>query len=370
MKICAAELLPALSAVTKAVQRRNTIPILSNVKFTASGDRLQLAATDLAIQITTSLACETGEENIATTVPARTLEEIVRKLPEKAAIDISHDGSNMLLRSGHSKFTLSTLPVDDMPEFDATNDWACSFALAGNVLEQLNRQVFFAISSDETRYYLNGIFWHANEEQPEKLVSVATDGHSLAELTTPLDAPVPNLPPVIVPRGLWQIVKGFFVSNEPVTISLSDAKVCMEQGETKIVSKLIDGTFPDYQRVVPQDKTNGFIVNRADLLAAIDRVLILSSEKSQATKFSFLDGKVCLRLKDMSQGLAEDEVVLEDGSSETPFEIGFNARFVAAILAACVSDQVVFYLSESGNAARIEEVGNDNAVFVLMPMRI
>ena len=371
IKICVAELLPALTAVTKAVQRRNTIPVLNNLLFEVADNQLRLSGTDLEQKIVTSTPVESAEA-AATTVPAHMLNEIVRKLPENATIDATITDSNLVLETGQSKFTMQTLPASDFPEFGNKGDWQCQFDLLANNVEQINNHVFFAVSTEETRYYLNGIHWHTGEEENPKLISVATDGHRLALLKTDI-ASVENFPSIIIPRRFWQTIKGLFKGNDVIKVSLNSSMIEMRQGSITITSKLIDGTFPEYQRVIPTDSAFCYIVNRKELIASIERVITIASSRTPVVKFCFGDGKVLLQSNDPQQGKAEDETNLEQESSPDQLEIGFNGRYMAEILSACTTDKIAIHLNDGGataGPARIGMVDQPDGVFVLMPMKL
>lgn len=371
MKICVAELLPALSAVTKAVQRRNTRSVLNNILLSVEDNQLYLSGTDLEQKIVTAIPVKNAE-NVSTTVPAHMLNEIVRKLPDNSTIDTTIGDGNLVLTAGLSKFTMQTLSASDFPEFGNKGDWLCQFELPAKAIEQMNNQVFFAVSSEETRYYLNGIHWHIDGGEKSKLVSVATDGHRLALLKTDIAA-VENFPPIIIPRQFWQTIKGLFKGKDVINVSFNSSMIEMKQGSITILSKLIDSTFPDYQRVIPTDTAFHYTVNRKDLIASIERVITITSSRTPVVKFCFGDGKVLLQSNDPQIGKAEDEANLEQESSPDQLEIGFNGRYMVDILSACTTNNIVIHMKDSGatsGPARIEMDDQPDGVFVLMPMRL
>lgn len=364
-KASRANLLPALAAVTKAVQRRNTIPILSHVKIETSQNQLTLTSTDLDLQITVKSACDTLQ-TMAIALPGHLLNDAIRKLPDGADISLTIDNASAQITSGRSRFLIQTLPVDDFPTMDAT-EVLVSFSLAANIFDDICNKIFFATSTDETRYYLNGIHLH---QQDGQLVAVATDGHRLAKISVELEDDISTLPPVIIPRHFWQIAKSTVKDGTPVMVSLSTNKIVISQNDITIVSKLIDGTFPEYQRVIPQKQTDAFIINRAELIAALERVLTISSERARAIRFHFSDNQLTLSTTDLERGEAQDQIDLQEGSSTTNAEMGFNGQYALDILNACGGDKVLFYLHDQTAPGRVEPFEKDDTVFVIMPMRL
>lgn len=364
-KASRANLLPALAAVTKAVQRRNTIPILSHVKIETSQNQLTLTSTDLDLQITVKSACDTLQ-TMAIALPGHLLNDAIRKLPDGADISLTIDNASAQITSGRSRFLIQTLPVDDFPTMDVT-EVLVSFSLAANIFDDICNKIFFATSTDETRYYLNGIHLH---QQDGQLVAVATDGHRLAKIAVELEDDISTLPPVIIPRHFWQIAKSTVKDGTPVMVSLSTNKIVISQNDITIVSKLIDGTFPEYQRVIPQKQTDAFIINRAELIAALERALTISSERARAIRFHFADNQLTLSTTDLERGEAQDQIDLQEGSSTTNAEMGFNGQYALDILNACGGDKVLFYLNDQTAPGRVEPFEKDDTVFVIMPMRL
>lgn len=363
-------LLRALSHVTNVVEKRNTIPILSNVLLGARGNQLQLTATDLEREVIEATPAEVSAEG-RTTVSAHVLHDIVRKLPDGAQIELVKDAEEgrISISSGHSRFALQVLPAEDYPSLDA-GDLTQSFSLPAKDLRRLIEKTRFAISTEETRYYLNGIYLHEAEgEDGTMLRAVATDGHRLAQVEFPLPEGAAGMPGVIVPRKTVQELHRLVEDNEnEVDIEISSAKVRFTTGMLVLTSKLIDGTFPDYSRVIPDGNDKQMNVSKAEFSSAVDRVSTLSTEKGRAVKLNLQDSKLVLSVNNPDSGSATEELtVTYDGD---PMEIGFNARYLLDIANQLDSDTARFLLADPGAPAMIKEDGNETALYVLMPMRV
>ncbi len=368
--IARAALLPALATVKRAVERRNTIPVLANVLIAAETGTLTLTATDLDMEITAGAACQLAGPAVTTTLPANSLHDIVRKMPEGCEVQLSGDAQTWTIAAGRSKFRLPCLPPSGFPAMSHT-EMPASFALPAETLARMIETVRFAISTEETRYYLNGIHWHRDEA--EKLfVAVATDGHRLARFAAGLPEGAVELPPVIVPRKTTDVLTKILPAKGEVTVCVSQTRVsfALEDGTT-LVSKLIDGTYPDYRRVVPAGNGNKFLVDKAALAAALDRVTTISAGRGSAVKFGFGGGELTLAAHNPDAGDGEDgmAIVMQDGG---PVEIGFNGRYCLDMLAACTAENVIFELGDAGSPARIVPDGGDadSPYFVIMPLRV
>jgi DNA polymerase III subunit beta len=363
-------LLKSLGHVHRVVERRNTIPILSNVLISAGMDGLRLKATDLDIEVVEALASEVSQEG-ATTVPAHILYDIIRKLPDGSQVSLETTGEQgqMALKSGRSRFTLQTLPDSDFPDITA-GEMNVRFAMASSELRRLIDKTQFAISTEETRYYLNGIYLHTIEVEGRQLLrAVATDGHRLARLETAAPAGSVGMPGVIVPRkAVSEILKLLEGGDTEVQVELSPTKIRVSVGTTVLTSKLIDGTFPDYQRVIPSGNDKRLTVDRADFAASVDRVSTISSERGRAVKLSIGDGKLTLSVTNPDSGSAVEEVMVD--YDQTPIEIGFNARYLLDIASQLDGDTALFKLADSGSPTVIQDRDGASALYVLMPMRV
>jgi DNA polymerase-3 subunit beta len=365
-----AALLKSLAHVQSVVERRNTIPILSNVLMEAGGGQLALTATDMDLTIVEEVAADVAQEG-ATTAPAHTLYDIVRKLPDGAQIELSLAGDNgqMTLSAGRSTFTLQTLPREDFPAANNV-DLPQSFQVAAPELRNLVDRTRFAISTEETRYYLNGIYLHAAESGGVPVLrAVATDGHRLARFEMPLPDGAKGMPGVIVPRKtVGELRKLLDEAGDAVTISLSDTRVRFSFGSTLLTSKLIDGTFPDYERVIPSGNDKTMEVERRAFREAVDRVSTISSEKSRAVKLALGDGMLTLSATSPEHGSATEEI--EVAFKGDALEIGFNSRYLLDIAEQIEGAEALFQFSDATSPTIVRDVGDESALYVLMPMRV
>ncbi|MGB8839968.1 MAG: DNA polymerase III subunit beta [Aliidongia sp.] len=365
-----AALLRSLGHVQSVVERRNTIPILSNVLMKAENGRLSLSATDMDLEVVETVAAQiTGEGRI--TAPAHTLYDIVRKLRDGAQVelDASGDHGTMVLRSGRSTFTLACLPAEDYPIMGGA-PLSHEFLLSANDLKSLIDRTRFAISTEETRYYLNGIFLHATRSgEVQVLRAAATDGHRLARVEVPLPEGADGMPGIIVPRKTVQELRKLLEEvGQAVRIELSDTKIRFDLGDGILTSKLIDGTFPEYDRVIPAGNDKILEVDCKLFAEAVDRVSTISTEKSRAVKLAAEHGMLTLSATSPENGTATEEI--EVGYSSTPLEIGFNSRYLLDITQQIEGDGLQFVLSDSGSPTIVRDSGDHSALYVLMPMRV
>jgi DNA polymerase-3 subunit beta len=365
-----AALLKTLGHVHRVVERRNTIPILANVLIKAEGLRLGFKATDLDLEITESVAAEIAPGG-STTVPAQMFYEIVRKLPEGAQIVIEASGDRAVLaiHAGRSRFTLQTLPESDFPDL-APGEMTHTFTLQAIELKRLIEKTQFAISTEETRYYLNGIYLHpAGTSKLPTLRGVATDGHRLAQFELTRPAGAEGMPGVIVPRKTVGEVQRLIEDNEAeIRVELSQGKIRFSIGEAVLTSKLIDGTFPDYARVIPLGNNKQLTVDRKLFEQAVDRVSTVSSERGRAVKLSLSSGRLILSVTNPDSGSASEE--LEAEYDAEPLDIGFNSRYLLDIAAQLEGEAAVLKLADPGSPTLIHDPETKGALYVLMPMRV
>src|SRR3954451_12633869 len=365
-----AALLKALGHVHRVVERRNTIPILSNVLLRADEGALRLKATDLDIEVTETIPAEISEAG-STTVPAYVIYDIVRKLSDGAQVSLEMTGETgqMQIRSGRSRFMLQDLPESDFPDL-AAGDLPHRFTLAAAELKRLIEKTQFAISTEETRYYLNGIYLHAIESSGVPVLrAVATDGHRLARVETPAPAGAAGMPGVIIPRkAVAEIIKLVDDAGEEVEVELSPTKIRLTLGRVVLTSKLIDGTFPDYQRVIPAGNDKQLVVDRGDFAGAVDRVSTISSERGRAVKLALGDRRLTLSVTNPDSGSAVEEIEVDYES--TPLDIGFNARYLLDIAGQLEGDTALFKLADPGSPTLIQDREGASALYVLMPMRV
>ena len=360
-----AVLLKSLGHVQSVVERRNTIPILSNVLMEAREDgSLRLMATDLDLQVDETIPANVSQPG-ATTVSAHTFFEIVRKLPEGSQVELTAAEGKMQVVAGRSRFNLSTLPRDDFPVI-AEGDLPTRFELPAATLREIIEKTRFAISSEETRYYLMGIFLHVIDDQ---LRAAATDGHRLARVTVARPDGAEGMPDVIVPRKAVQELYRLLEELEgTVEISLSPTKIRFGLGSAILTSKLIDGTFPDYNRVIPTANDKLLKLDPKSFSAGVDRVSTIASEKTRAVKMSVDRDKVTLSVTSPENGVATEEVPADYSSDG--LEIGFNARYLLDILSEIDGDTVEVHLADAAAPTLLRENDKSNALYVLMPMRV
>ncbi len=363
-------LLKSLTHVHRVVERRNTIPILSNVLLRTESGALRLKATDLDIEITESVPA-TGEREGGTTVPAHLLYDIVRKLSDGAEVKLSTnaEGTQMTVASGRSNFRLQCLPEADFPDITA-GQFTHSFQLKASELARLIERTQFAISTEETRYYLNGIFLHTIDvDGAPRLRAVATDGHRLARAETDAPAGSEGMPGIIVPRKtVGELQKLLGEAEDEILVELSDSKIRFTLSDIVMTSKLIDGTFPDYQRVIPTGNDKALTLDRAVFASAVDRVSTISSERGRAVKLAVADGQLTLTVNSPDAGTATEELAV--GYEADSIEIGFNARYLLDITGQLSGEEAVFMMADPGSPTLIKDGADEGTLYVLMPMRV
>jgi len=363
-----AALLRSLAHVQSVVEKRNTIPILSNVQLVAEDGALHMTATDLDLAIVETVACDVQQPG-GTTAPAHTLYDIARKLPDGSQVEFEHVGeeNRLAVRAARSKFALSCLPREDFPVM-ADDDLPHRFQLPAPDLKKLIEKTRFAISTEETRYYLNGIYLHGVEGGP--LRGVATDGHRLARVEVPLPEGAAGMPGVIVPRkAVLEVFKLVEEVEGSIEIGLSATRIRFAFDSIVLTSKLIDGTFPDYERVIPADNDKRMEVDCKSFADAVDRVATISAEKSRAVKLSLNGDAMQLSANSPEQGSGTDEVAISyDG--EAGLEIGFNARYLLDIAQQIEGENARFDLADAASPTIIRDAGDEAALYVLMPMRV
>ncbi len=368
-----ATLLRCLSHVQSVVERRNTIPILSNVLIEASADgRVKVMATDLDLQVVESMAAVSVESPGAITVSAHLLFDIARKLPEGSQVGLDAADNRLTVKASRSRFSLPTLPRDDFPVI-VEGDLPTSFELPAKTLAELIDKTRFAISTEETRYYLNGIFLHVSDEDHPVLKAAATDGHRLARYTLARPDGAEGMPDVIVPRkAVGELRKLLDEAPEGnVEIDLSASKIRFTlggEGGVVLTSKLIDGTFPDYSRVIPTGNDKLLKLDPKSFFEGVDRVATIATEKTRAVKMGLELDKVTLSVTSPDNGTAAEEVPAQYGSDS--LEIGFNANYLKDILHQIEGDSVELHLADPGAPTLIRQDEKSAALYVLMPMRV
>lgn len=359
--------LKPLGHIYSVVERRNTIPILSNVLIESDASKVSFTATDMDMDIVETVGCIVSSQG-KLTVSAHTLYDIVRKLPDGSEIQIELIDSNVEVSAGKSRFILPTLPVDDYPimtEIEKGNEFSLEAVDLANLIDNTK----FAISSEETRYYLNGIYLHVPDIKSDKLRAVATDGHRLAQAEVPIPKGAENMPGVILPRKAVGEVRKLIDSTDGlVTIIISKTKAKFIFPTSILTTKLIDGSFPDYQRVVPKENLNKLLVSNSHFSKAIDRVSTVSMEKSRAVKLSLSNNVLLLQVNSHDLGNASEE--LDVNYTSDPIDIGFNARYLLDISGQIQGKDIELSLSDSASPALITDPDQEGVIFVLMPMRV
>jgi len=368
-----ATLLRCLSHVQSVVERRNTIPILSNVLIDASdGGSVRVMATDLDLQVVETMSAASVDQPGAITVSAHLLFDIARKLPEGSQVSLTTSDNRLEVKAGRSNFKLPTLPRDDFPVI-VEGDLPTSFELPARLLAELIDRTRFAISTEETRYYLNGIFLHVTDEDEPLLKAAATDGHRLARFTIPRPEGAAGMPDVIVPRKavgeLRKLLDEALDSNVLIDLSASKIRFALGgEGGMVLTSKLIDGTFPDYSRVIPTANDKLLKVDPKLFFSGVDRVATIATEKTRAVKIGLDNDRVTLSVTSPDNGTAAEELAA-DYRSES-MEIGFNANYLKDILGQIDADTVELQLADAGAPTLIRENEASRALYVLMPMRV
>ena len=368
-----ATLLRCLSHVQSVVERRNTIPILSNVLIDASdGGSVKVMATDLDLQVVETMSAASVESAGAITVSAHLLFDIARKLPEGSQVSLETAENRMEIKAGRSRFKLPTLPRDDFPVI-VEGDLPTSFEIPARTLAEMIDRTRFAISTEETRYYLNGIFLHVTDEDAPVLKAAATDGHRLARFTLERPDGAEGMPDVIVPRKAVAELRKLLeeAMDGAVQVDLSASKIRFTlsgEGGVVLTSKLIDGTFPDYSRVIPTGNDKLLEVDPHEFFTAVDRVATIATEKTRAVKMGLDKDRVTLSVTSPDNGNAAEELAAAYNSDG--FEIGFNANYLKDILGQFDTDKVELHLADAGAPTLIRENEASPALYVLMPMRV
>ena len=372
-KINSTDLLKALSHIHGIVEVRHTLPILSNIILEAKDDKLILSSTNLDIYCSDKIKAEVLQSG-EVSVSAVTFFEIIKRLPSGSEVlmIMEEDENEITLTCGRSKFNLSTLKTDDFPII-SDSDLSTNFVLSADELIRIIDKTKFAVSNEETRYYLNGIFLHKAERNSiQFLRAVATDGHRLAQYDIPLPQGAEDITGIIIPKKtIYELRKVLDDANGDVSVSLNENKIKFSFNDLKVVSKVIDGTFPDYTKVIPQKNDKNFKTNNSDLKNAIDRVSAVAANeesKSKAIKFCIENNSLSLSVESQSKGSANE--MIDVNYSGDKVDIGFNSKYIIDICNEVDGDEISISLSDSISPAIILDKTDENLFFVLMPMRI
>lgn len=360
----------ALGHVQSVVERRNTIPILSNVLLQADGGALTLTTTDLDIEISESAPADVAQGGAAT-ASALMLHDIVRKQPDGAQIRLALNGGEgrLQITAGRYEGSLAVLPDEDFPTL-STDDMATRFSMPSAELARLFAKARFAMSQEETRYYLNGVYLHAHTDGGEqRLRAAATDGHRLARLDAPLPSGAESMPGVIVPRkAVAELARLLDDADETVEIAVSETKIRFGFGAGHLTSKLIDGTFPDYERVIPKENPNTMRVDTKDFAQAVDRVSTVSADRTRSIKLAIENDRLRLTVNNPEAGSAMEELSVDYAGDA--LEIGFNARYLLDVAAQIDGETITFRLADPSSPTVIGDEEDERARYVLMPLRV
>ena len=361
----------AMKRVSGVIETKSTIPILTNVMITAdkASKTVTLCGTDLDIEVSVELPALVEFKGGLTT-SAHLLEAYVGKTPKGAQLLLESDGGHMTCQQGRSSVRMQTLPVEDYPTFQS-GDMPFTFVMTATEFGKLLGDVRVSISTEETRYYLNGVYLHPrnNAVGAPGISACSTDGHRLSLAHHPMPDPrIQEYPGIIVPRKTVLLLMKLCDGQDSVSVAYSQSKISADFGKVKVISKLIDGTFPDYERVIPRGNNAIATINRAAMSAAVDRVTTISSDKGRATKLSFEGNKLVIGCNDPDRGSAVEE--MDIGYEADPLEIGFNSKYVLDMLGSYDGDELNFAISDPGSPVIIQKPGDPNRMSVLMPMRV
>lgn len=363
-------LLKALNHVQSVVERRNTIPILSNVLMAAQGDGLRLTATDLDVEISESAPADVADAG-QTTAPANYLYDFVRKLPDSAAVklEVSGDDPRLSISAGKARLHLPVLPAGDFPSMPS-DGFETTFEIDPTELARLIDKTRFAISTEETRYYLNGIFFHSvSEDGAAVLRAVATDGHRLALADAAAPQGAQGMPGVIVPRKtITELKRLLDDAADLVEISVSPQKIRFALGDAVLTSKLIDGSFPEYARVIPKSNSKRLKLDNKVFAEAVDRVATVSAERSRSVRLALEKDKVTLTVNNPDAGVATEDLAADYG--DDAMEIGFNAKYLLDVAQQIEGEEALYELADSGSPTLVRDEADEKALYVLMPLRV
>ncbi len=358
-----------LSHLQGIVDKKNALPILSNILIEAQNNSLILSSTDMDISIIEKIDCNVSEDG-STTINSQILYDIVRKIDENSEIEIiSNDGKLLTLRADGSRFSLACLPKEDYPIIENNNPGA-KIKLNSRILYKLIDKTKFAISNEETRYFLNGLYFNITHDNNKNIVTlVGTDGHRLAKFSHNIDENTDEIPGVIIPKKtIYELSKLLSELDSEVEISISSSKILFSIGNILFISKLIDGSFPDYKRVIPKDNSNILKINREILLSAVDRVSTIANEKSPVIKFKLLQNMLNLNTINNESSTASEDLPINYAGDN--IEIGFNSKYIMDIVNNLEDEEISINLKDNTSPITALENSNDNLVYVLMPMRV
>lgn len=358
-------LLAPLQSVSGIVEKRHTLPILSNVLLEKKGDRLTLLATDVEIQITTSNDGAAGDGDGAVTVAAKKLQDILRSLPESAEVSLILDEKRLKVQAGKSKFSLQTLPAEDFPRMALSEGDTKTFTVTQKQFRYLLAQTHYSMATQDVRYYLNGLLLLVDGKE---LRAVATDGHRLAYASMPLEVELARQDLIVPRKTVLELNRLLNETEEPLTVEMAPNQIRFQFGQINLVSKLIDGKFPDYERVIPQSFRNLVSLNRAALLQSMVRAAILTNEKFRGVRLVLAEGSLKIMAANAEQEEAQEE--LEVAYQGDPLDVGFNVGYLLDVLNNTSVENIEWGFNDANSSALLMIPGNDRFKYVVMPMRI
>ena len=368
-KISRSDFFRTLSHLQGIVDKKNSLPILANILIEAQDNNLILSSTDMDISLVEQIKCNVME-NGSTTINSQIIYDIVRKLDDNSDIEIiSNNGKLLTLRSVGSRFSLACLPKEDYPLINNDNQNS-DIKINSKTLYKLIDKTKFAISNEETRYFLNGLYFNVTNENNKNIVTlVGTDGHRLAKFSHEIQGKIEQFPGVIIPKKtIYELSKLLSEIDRDIQISISSNKIIFIIDDITFTSKLIDGSFPDYKRVIPNDNVNVLKINRYKLLSAVDRVSTIANEKSPVIKFKLLQNVLNLNTINSENSTASEYLEIDYNGDE--IEIGFNSKYIMDIVNNLEDDEISIYLKDNTSPIIAQENSNTNLVYVLMPMRV
>ncbi len=363
------EIFKGLSHLHGIVDKKNSLPILSNILIEAKDNHLIISSTDMDISVIEKLKCDIKEEG-STTINSQLFYDIVRKIDQTSTIEvISNDSKILTVRSNKSRFSLGCLPKEDFPIIDETNS-GTEITINSNILFKLIDKTKFAISNEETRYFLNGLYFQINTKKDLSILTlVCTDGHRLAKFSYNLGKKIDEVPGVIIPKKTIQEISKLLAEiDDEIKISISTNKIIFYINDLIFISKLIDGSFPDYKRVIPTDNKNILEINREEFLLAVDRVSTIANEKSPVIKCNLLENLINLNTVNTENSTATED--LKAKYTGDSFDIGFNSKYIMDILNNLDDEKIIINFKDGSSPITAQENSNSELVYVLMPMRV
>jgi len=357
-------LLKPLTLVSGAVERRHTLPVLSNVLLEVELDSLKMTGTDLEVELIGFAPLEGEVAAGKTTVPAKKFHDICKGLPDGAIISIDVDGERMIIRSGRSRFALSTLSADDFPNIDNWHSES-EFVLPQHILRSVIESTQFSMANQDVRYYLNGMLFETSNDE---FKTVATDGHRLALSSRKVNAQLPDKQVIVPRKGVVELLRIIEAIDDPVTVQIGDSHLRANINNAIFTTKLVDGRFPDYQRVLPRGGDKEIITSRLELKAALARASILSNEKFRGVRFNFTTNELKITANNPEQ--EESQEIVDLNYQYVDLEIGFNVSYVLDALNALKSDDIKLTLGDANSSGLIEASDSSESMYVVMPMRL